>query len=191
MLLQMNHPWIISRTICVVILYNFFSRLGRSTSQCQLHFFYLILKIMHRVTPIKDSATSEIHTTTTSRISSRMASPSRNRTGSGFATPPLSPRRNPSDLPPVSDDTSSETTAVASIPQTIYPSASTSLSPSASESGTPMTMIYHGLTPSLALVALLPTTMFNARRGMLGFNIVWLMEGVQKICEAEMELRTF
>lgn len=68
-----------------------------------------------------------------------------------------------------------------------YPSASTSLSPSSSGSGT--TLTYHLITPQLALLALIPTSVFESRRGLVEYNVVFFREGVQEICEVEEEAR--
>ncbi|KAG2061656.1 hypothetical protein BDR06DRAFT_947120 [Suillus hirtellus] len=58
-----------------------------------------------------------------------------------------------------------------------YPSAATSLSPS--RPGT--TLTYHLVTPHLALLALLPTTVYDMRRGLVEWNVVWFREGVREI----------
>jgi Ras-related GTP-binding protein C/D len=63
-----------------------------------------------------------------------------------------------------------------------YPSASTSLSPSQ-----PVTLTYHLVTPHLALVASLPTPVFEMRRGLVEWNVVWFREGVREIWEVEKE----
>ena len=68
-----------------------------------------------------------------------------------------------------------------------YPSASASLSPAASGTGT--TLTYHLITPRLALLAVLPTAIFEARRGLVEYNVVFFREGVQEICEVEEEAR--
>ncbi|KAH7913595.1 Gtr1/RagA G protein conserved region-domain-containing protein [Hygrophoropsis aurantiaca] len=64
-----------------------------------------------------------------------------------------------------------------------YPSAATSLSPS--HPGT--TLSYHLVTPHLALLALLPTTIYDMRRGLVEWNVVWFREGVREIWEVEKE----
>ena len=66
-----------------------------------------------------------------------------------------------------------------------YPSAATSLYPSTP--GT--TLTYHLITPRLALLALIPTAVFEARRGLLEYNVVFFREGVQEICDVEREAR--
>ncbi|KAG6327377.1 hypothetical protein ID866_11712, partial [Astraeus odoratus] len=64
-----------------------------------------------------------------------------------------------------------------------FPSASASLTPS--HPGT--TLTYHLVTPHLALLALLPTTVYDMRRGLVEWNVVWLREGVREIWEVEKE----
>ena len=66
-----------------------------------------------------------------------------------------------------------------------YPSAATSLYPSTP--GT--TLTFHLITPNLALLALIPTTVFETRRGLLEYNVVFFREGVQEICDVEREAR--
>jgi Ras-related GTP-binding protein C/D len=41
----------------------------------------------------------------------------------------------------------------------------------------------------LALLALIPTAVFETRRGLLEYNIVFFREGVQEICDVEREIR--
>ncbi|KAG0695393.1 Gtr1/RagA G protein conserved region-domain-containing protein [Suillus ampliporus] len=67
-----------------------------------------------------------------------------------------------------------------------FPSAATSLSPS--HPGT--TLTYHLVTPHLALLALLPTTVYEMRRGLVEWNVVWFREGVREIWEVERERST-
>ncbi|KAJ7707440.1 Gtr1/RagA G protein Gtr2 [Mycena rosella] len=66
-----------------------------------------------------------------------------------------------------------------------YPSAAASLHPSAP--GT--TLTYHSITPHLALLALVPTGVYEGRRGLLEYNVVFFREGVQEICAVEHEAR--
>ncbi|KZT29626.1 hypothetical protein NEOLEDRAFT_1238424 [Neolentinus lepideus HHB14362 ss-1] len=66
-----------------------------------------------------------------------------------------------------------------------YPSASTSLS--ATSSGT--TLTYHLVTPALALLSVVPTAVYETRRGLLEYNVVYFREGVQEIYEVEREAR--
>lgn len=51
------------------------------------------------------------------------------------------------------------------------------------------TMTYHVVTPQLALVALLPTSVWEGRRGLVEYNVVYFREGVQEIWAVEMEAR--
>ncbi|KAJ7285219.1 Gtr1/RagA G protein Gtr2 [Mycena rebaudengoi] len=66
-----------------------------------------------------------------------------------------------------------------------YPSAAASLHPSAP--GT--TLTYHLITRHLALLALVPTGVYEGRRGLLEYNVVFFREGVQEICDVEREAR--
>jgi Ras-related GTP-binding protein C/D len=45
------------------------------------------------------------------------------------------------------------------------------------------------ITSQLALLALLPTSVYEGRRGLLEYNVVFFREGVQEICEVEKEAR--
>ncbi|KAI6024829.1 Gtr1/RagA G protein conserved region-domain-containing protein [Pisolithus microcarpus] len=65
----------------------------------------------------------------------------------------------------------------------VFPSAAASLTPS--QPGT--TLTYHLITPHLALLALLPTTVYEMRRGLVEWNVVWFREGVREIWEVEKE----
>ncbi|KAG6374349.1 Gtr1 raga G protein Gtr2 [Boletus reticuloceps] len=84
-----------------------------------------------------------------------------------------------SNAPPQADTPDS---AKPSTKAPFYPSASTSLSPSQ-----PVTLTYHLVTPHLALVASLPTPVFEMRRGLVEWNVVWFREGVREIWEVEKE----
>ncbi|KAI0707184.1 Gtr1/RagA G protein conserved region-domain-containing protein [Earliella scabrosa] len=68
-----------------------------------------------------------------------------------------------------------------------YPCAATSLAPTAAGAGT--TLTYHLITSQLALLAIIPTGVFAARRGLVEYNVVFFREGVQEICEVEAEAR--
>ncbi|KAL5525742.1 hypothetical protein ACEPAG_7079 [Sanghuangporus baumii] len=62
--------------------------------------------------------------------------------------------------------------------------------PSSSASLTPYTtLVFHAVTSRLALVALLPTTVWESKRGLVEYNIVFFREGVQEIYELEQETR--
>jgi len=67
----------------------------------------------------------------------------------------------------------------------LYPSAAASLYPATP--GT--TLTYHEITSSLALLALVPTPVYQGRRGLLEYNVVFFREGVQEICNVEKEAR--
>ena len=69
-----------------------------------------------------------------------------------------------------------------------YPSASTSLStPSSPSGGT--TLTYHLITKHLALLAVIPTAVYEERKGLVEYNVVFFREGVQEICDVEDEVR--
>ncbi|CAL1716929.1 unnamed protein product [Somion occarium] len=101
---------------------------------------------------------------------------------------PLSPTQStPSVSSPISSSSASSTTPRRKSKISFYPCASTSLSPSASGAGT--TLTYHLINPKLALLALLPTSVYESRRGLVEYNVVFFREGVQEICEVEDEIR--
>ncbi|KAH9944865.1 Gtr1/RagA G protein conserved region-domain-containing protein [Amylocystis lapponica] len=110
--------------------------------------------------------------TPASRLSSTLSSPSHRAPALPHAPtqPPPLPAQSPPKQKPL-----------------FYPSASTSLSPSATGSGT--TLTYHLITRHLALLALLPTAVFEGRRGLVEYNVVFFREGVQEICEVEEDVR--
>ncbi|EKM59970.1 uncharacterized protein PHACADRAFT_250791, partial [Phanerochaete carnosa HHB-10118-sp] len=108
-------------------------------------------------------------------------------------------------LPPLSEDlptlnsglSSADVSAMASpksgtpAPSTVaktkslfYPSASASLSPNAA--GADTTVTYHLMTAHLTL---LPTAIFETRRGLVEYNVVFFREGVREICGVEEEAR--
>ena len=68
-----------------------------------------------------------------------------------------------------------------------YPCAAASLAPTAAGAGT--TLTYHLITSQLALLAIIPTGVFAARRGLVEYNVVFFREGVQEICDVEAEAR--
>lgn len=134
----------------------------------------------------------------------------RTATSSTLPTPMSSPSHHPSPLPPspqlVHYDnntwrredllsttsppqpadkslTESESSTINQPP--FYPSASCSLSPS--HPGT--TLTYHVVNGSLALLALVPTAVYEMRRGLVEYNVVWFREGIQEICAVEIESR--
>ena len=72
--------------------------------------------------------------------------------------------------------------------QPFYPSASTTLSAPNSTGST--TLTYHLITTNLALLALIPTGVYEERRGLLEYNVVFFREGVQEICDVEEEARS-
>jgi Ras-related GTP-binding protein C/D len=42
----------------------------------------------------------------------------------------------------------------------------------------------------LALLALIPTGIYEERRGLIEYNVVFFREGVQEICDVVEEMRT-
>jgi len=92
----------------------------------------------------------------------------------------------PSTSPPGSASPSCNVSVGKDSKRLTYPAASTSLSPGAS--GT--TLTFHVITPQLALLALLPTTVYETRRGLVEYNVVFFREGVQEIWQVEKEART-
>jgi Ras-related GTP-binding protein C/D len=66
-----------------------------------------------------------------------------------------------------------------------YPSSSTTITPATP--GT--TLTYHLITRNLALLAVIPTNVYDHRRGLLEYNVVFFREGVQEICNIEEESR--
>lgn len=121
-----------------------------------------------------------------STSSSRAPTPTHTASPTGPASPqaassvpPLSRSRsstNPASNYPVLSDSDSPTEkkskdksdAEAPRPkkELFYPSSSTSLS-------TYYTLVYHAITPRLALLAMLPTTVWESKRGLVEFNIVF------------------
>ena len=68
-----------------------------------------------------------------------------------------------------------------------WPCAAASLAPTAAGAGT--TLTYHLITAQLALLAIIPTGVFAARRGLVEYNVVFFREGVQEICAVEADAR--
>ncbi|KAI0360231.1 hypothetical protein OH77DRAFT_1419659 [Trametes cingulata] len=102
------------------------------------------------------------------------------------ATPaPSSPI--PASLPSSAPSSSASLTRPPRLHPRFYPSASASLAPTAAGAGT--TLTYHLIAPQLALLALVPSGVFAARRGLWEYNVVFFREGVQEICEVEAEGR--
>jgi len=66
--------------------------------------------------------------------------------------------------------------------RSFYPSAAVTLA-----QGT--TLTYHLITPQLALLAMLHPGVFEERRGLLEYNVVFFREGVQEIAVVERDAR--
>jgi Ras-related GTP-binding protein C/D len=73
-------------------------------------------------------------------------------------------------------------TSVTQDPRSFYPSAAVSLAQGA-------TLTYHLITPQLALLAMLHPGVFEERRGLLEYNVVFFREGVQEIAVVERDAR--
>lgn len=73
--------------------------------------------------------------------------------------------------------------------QLFYPSASTTLSAPMSISTGSTTLTYHLITQNLALLALIPTGLYEDRRGLVEYNVVFFREGIQEVCNIEEEMR--
>ncbi|KAL1734391.1 Gtr1/RagA G protein Gtr2 [Schizophyllum commune] len=131
-----------------------------------------------------------------SNNSSTVVSPSLSRTGSASASEfggstanggsksgassTLNGHKDQNGTPPAEPEPEQGKARVAK--DLFYPSASTSLSPA--PPGT--TLTYHVITSQLALLAVLPTqTVWEARRGLVEYNVVFFREGVREICEVE------
>nr|GAT51380.1 Gtr1/RagA G-protein [Mycena chlorophos] len=100
--------------------------------------------------------------------------------------PPTTNGHSPSDSPTASSPSKPHSPSASAREQhRFYPSAAASLHPTTS--GT--TLTYHLVTPHLALVALVPTTVYEGRRGLLEYNVVFVREGVQEIWDVERESR--
>lgn len=94
----------------------------------------------------------------------------------------------PSALAPTIN--TADDTRQASITKTLfYPSASVVIAPASANTGAGMTLTYQLITRKLALLAIIPSAVFEARRGLVEYNVVFFREGVQEICEVEDEAR--
>ena len=65
-----------------------------------------------------------------------------------------------------------------------YPSSSTTLNTLSSPSGA-STLSYHLITKQFALLALLLSTVYEERRGLVEYSVVFFRQGVQEICAEE------
>ncbi|KAJ8585896.1 hypothetical protein M405DRAFT_935728 [Rhizopogon salebrosus TDB-379] len=97
--------------------------------------------------------------------------------------PPTATASSPAASTPAGTPPSIASSSASSSKPLFFPSAATSLSPS--HPGT--TLTYHLVTPHLALLALLPTTVYELRRGLVEYNVVWFREGVREIWQVERE----
>ncbi|KAK7463450.1 GTP-binding protein gtr2, variant 2 [Stygiomarasmius scandens] len=102
------------------------------------------------------------------------------RTPSPLSSPPAPPVSKPLSAPDTNLGQARKTPK-----EKFYSSAATSLHPATP--GT--TLTYHMITPELVLLALLPTPVFEGKRGLIDYNVVFFREGVQEICSVEKEAR--
>lgn len=70
--------------------------------------------------------------------------------------------------------------------EVFYPSAAALLH--STHPGT--TLTYHLITEHLALLALMQTPVFESKRGLIEYNVVFFREGVQEIYEVEQQVRS-
>ncbi|KAI0787483.1 Gtr1/RagA G protein conserved region-domain-containing protein [Fomes fomentarius] len=136
---------------------------------------------------------------TNSRLASPLASPAspaRSANQSPQVPHPALPASSAPHVPQSAHSASSSTAPSTSPPGSagtgtgkplFYPCAAASLAPTAAGAGT--TLTYHLITPQLALLAIIPTGVFAARRGLVEYNVVFFREGVQEICEVEADVR--
>ncbi|KAF9560749.1 hypothetical protein CPC08DRAFT_636252, partial [Agrocybe pediades] len=105
-------------------------------------------------------------------------------------SPPTPGQSSPSSgLPSPTPPTPARTRLAKRSKELFYPSASTTLAaPSATARGT-TTLAYYLVTKNLALLAMIPTPVFEERRGLLEYNVTYFREGVQEICDLEDEAR--
>lgn len=85
------------------------------------------------------------------------------------------------DVTGSSAGSSSRSSSVKRHKDVFYPSAATSLHPSTPGN----TLTYHLITSRLALLAVLPTNVYEGRRGLIEYNVVFFREGIQEICNAD------
>ena len=105
-----------------------------------------------------------------------------------FPTPSQTRTASVSNLPPQSGPNAHPVSFKDQKKQPFYPSASTTLSAPISTGST--TLTYHLITSNLALLALIPTGVYEGRRGLLEYNVVFFREGVQEICDVDEEARS-
>ena len=96
-------------------------------------------------------------------------------------TPPI-PAKLDADRPPSAN-------GKAKAKALFYPSASAILAPSTVGVPAGTTLTYHVVTKRLALLALIPTAVWEQRRGLIEYNVVFFREGMQEICDVEEEVR--
>lgn len=99
------------------------------------------------------------------------------------------PTVTPSPTIPTRPDTDQPPPVNGKAKALFYPSASATLAPSTVGVPAGTTLTYHVVTKRLALLALIPTAVWEQRRGLVEYNVVFFREGVQEICDVEEEVR--
>lgn len=103
---------------------------------------------------------------------------------------PASAQHDRAPTPPLTPPLTPPPHTLKAAPPRFYPYATTTMSlPSQAGTRGTTTITYHAITKNLALMALVPTTVFEERRGLVEYNVVALREGVQGICETEEDAR--
>jgi hypothetical protein len=117
---------------------------------------------------------------------------------STLTSPVNTPRKVPTPLPLLSgrsqspavsgeDDTSNST--IRASKERFYASASATASGNGGGGTNDTALTFHRVTPDLALVALLPSPLWESRRALVEYNVVFFREGVQAVWEAEWKAR--
>jgi len=172
-ILQQTLPQsILRRTTYAATTFRCSTRLDHCTGMCQF-------RVRHRT--LSDDITILILRSTTAS-SSRYRRPETPITDAPSTQTSSTPKQTSLDVPLPE---SAPPAPPKRRKELFYPSAATSLLPSTP--GT--TLTYHLITPNLALLALIPTAVFETRRGLLEYNVVFFREGVQEICDVEREAR--
>ncbi|PPQ68647.1 hypothetical protein CVT26_002931 [Gymnopilus dilepis] len=143
---------------------------------------------------VSASASASGSTSSFSASASQLQSPSPLSPSPG-PTATSKPKPKPALFYPSASTTLSSTTTLshshahshAHTTSTLPPSLSLANSPAPSPGTT--TLTYHLITPHLALLALVPTHVYEERRGLVEYNVVFFREGVQEIMWVEEEGR--
>jgi Ras-related GTP-binding protein C/D len=114
---------------------------------------------------------------------------------SALPSPANTPRKAPVLLPPLSAlslapsaNAENELPNMAAGKERFYASAS-AVATGIGSTGADTTLTFHRVTPDLALVTLLPTALWDSRRALVEYNVVYFREGVRAVWEAEWKAR--